>query len=166
MFEPAPTPEARLTSQVLSCLDEHRVTAGFGALACGADILVAEALLSRSAQLHIHLPFSQDRFAETSVSIGGEAWLPRYQDCFSRATSVSIVATETRSNPYIAASRAAMAAARARDPQALQISLFDGADADADVGTGSDIADWKSLGGRTIIIPTSSSLRLPKRRTP
>ncbi|MEM6587431.1 MAG: hypothetical protein AAF641_03205 [Pseudomonadota bacterium] len=162
MFETAQAEEARLTSQIMACLEEHGITAGFGALACGADILVAETLLRRSAELHVLLPFSPERFAETSVTIGGKGWLPRYQDCLKRATSVRTIPMEPDTNPYVAASQSAMAAALAQDPQALQISLFDGMDADSDVGTGSDIAHWKSLGGRTIIIPTGPNLRLPQ----
>ena len=33
---------------------------GYGQLACGADILIAEALLDRGGELHVVLPFAEE----------------------------------------------------------------------------------------------------------
>ena len=41
---------------------------GFGALAAGADILIAEALHRAGAELHVILPYPVDRFRELSVA--------------------------------------------------------------------------------------------------
>ena len=60
---------------------------GYGSLASGADILVAEALLDAGAELHVVLPFGADEFEETSVAPAGPEWaapLPRV----SRASGV------------------------------------------------------------------------------
>lgn len=35
--------------------------------ACGTDLLFAEAMLERGAKVHLHLPFSEERFIEESV---------------------------------------------------------------------------------------------------
>jgi len=51
---------------------------GFGALAAGADILIAEALHKAGADLHITLPYSVDRFRELSVTPFGEHWVNRF----------------------------------------------------------------------------------------
>jgi hypothetical protein len=62
--------------------------AGFGALAAGADIIVAEALLALGADLHIILPSPVDIFREASVSPFGEAWETRFDHVMGEAVSV------------------------------------------------------------------------------
>ncbi|MEO8847578.1 MAG: adenylate/guanylate cyclase domain-containing protein, partial [Casimicrobiaceae bacterium] len=61
--------------------------------ACGADITFIEAALDIGAEVNIVLPFDRVEFARTSVAIGGEAWVGRYQRALHRATRV-IMATE------------------------------------------------------------------------
>ena len=48
----------------------------YGSLASGADIMWAEALLARGAELHIVLPFVRDAFIQSSVASSGP-WLGR-----------------------------------------------------------------------------------------
>src|SRR4051794_4387673 len=62
---------------------------GYGALANGGDILCAEELLRRGAELHVVLPFARDEFVETSVGDGGEAWIKRFDACMERAHSIT-----------------------------------------------------------------------------
>jgi hypothetical protein len=62
--------------------------AGFGALAAGADIIVAEALLSLGADLHIILPCPVDIFREASVTPFGEAWEARFDHLMGEAATV------------------------------------------------------------------------------
>jgi hypothetical protein len=62
--------------------------AGFGALAAGADIIVAEALLALGADLHIILPCPVDVFREASVSPFGEAWEARFDHVIGEAATV------------------------------------------------------------------------------
>ncbi len=67
---------------------------GYGALAAGSDILIAEALIEQGAELHIVLPLIPSAFRAQSVAPFGEAWLPRYDRIFELATSVTIVAAD------------------------------------------------------------------------
>jgi hypothetical protein len=62
--------------------------AGFGALAAGADIIVAEALLALGADLHIILPCPVDIFREASVSPFGGAWEARFDYLMGEAATV------------------------------------------------------------------------------
>jgi tetratricopeptide (TPR) repeat protein len=62
--------------------------AGFGALAAGADIIVAEALLMQGSDLHVILPSAVDVFREASVSPFGEAWEARFDHVIGEATTV------------------------------------------------------------------------------
>jgi adenylate cyclase len=52
---------------VRSILDEADVLIAYGPLACGADILIAEAVLERGGELHVVLPFAEEDFIKTSV---------------------------------------------------------------------------------------------------
>src|SRR5262249_909104 len=60
--------EARVASEVATLLDRHGVGFGYGSLASGADILFAEALLARGAELHAVLPFEREEFKAVSVA--------------------------------------------------------------------------------------------------
>jgi hypothetical protein len=48
----------------------HNVGFVYGALACGADIILAETALKLGTEFEAVLPFSTERFIETSVRIG------------------------------------------------------------------------------------------------
>lgn len=64
---------------------------GYGALAAGADILIAEALIARGAELHLVLPVLPAAFRARSVVPYGAAWLPRFDRLFEQTASVTIV---------------------------------------------------------------------------
>jgi hypothetical protein len=65
---------------------------GFGALAAGADILIAEALVERGAELHVILPVIASAFRAQSVEPYGAAWASRFDRLFELAASVTVVA--------------------------------------------------------------------------
>lgn len=66
---------------------------GYGALAAGADILIAEALVARGAELHVVLPVTSSAFRRQSVAPFGDEWLSRFDQLFQQAASVRVVAT-------------------------------------------------------------------------
>ena len=92
--------EADVTARMTALLQERDVGFGYGSLAAGADILFAEALLARRAQLHVLLPFRPDDFIRESVRPAGEQWVavsrhasPKPSRCATRprmSTSVTI----------------------------------------------------------------------------
>ena len=69
--------------------------AGYGALASGADILCAEALLAAGAELHAVLPFAIDDFIDTSVADSGAQWVTRFHRCLDAAASVTVATDDT-----------------------------------------------------------------------
>ena len=69
---------------------------GYGALAAGADILIAEALIDVGAELHLILPVFSSAFRAQSVAPYGKAWLPRFDRLFEQAASVTVAATGDR----------------------------------------------------------------------
>lgn len=52
---------------------------GFCSLACGSDILFAEAMASMNREVNILLPFNVRDFIEISVRFAGEDWVSRFQ---------------------------------------------------------------------------------------
>lgn len=69
---------------------------GYGALAAGADILIAEALIENGAALHLILPVMSSAFRAQSVAPYGAAWLPRFDSLLEQAASVAVVSAGER----------------------------------------------------------------------
>jgi class 3 adenylate cyclase/tetratricopeptide (TPR) repeat protein len=65
-----------VSAAILAELDTLNVTIGVCSVACGSDILFAEHVLARSAELHVLLPYERNDFYGTSVDFGlsGKEW--------------------------------------------------------------------------------------------
>ncbi len=157
MFAADPAAEARLKPQIDRMLAEEEIGFAFGALACGADLLVAEAALARGIALHVVLPFEEADFLDQSVLPGGESWEARYRACLARAASLTL-ASEVGyfGDPaqFGYGSRMAMGLARLRahhlGAETVQIAIWDGEPAGGPAGTGADVAAWTGHGGRSL----------------
>ncbi len=57
---------------------------GFCSLACGADILFAEAMLEAGAKINVYLPFNKDDFIETSIGFAGDQWVKRFESIINQ----------------------------------------------------------------------------------
>ena len=75
-FPNTPRLVAAVKAAVARRLADLNVQVGFCSLASGGDILFAEAVLERKAELHLVLPFDRADFQRTSVTFGqpGGAW--------------------------------------------------------------------------------------------
>jgi hypothetical protein len=62
-----PAREAKLADRIDAALQNQRIGFAYGALAAGADILIAERLLASGAELNILLPFDERDFIAQSV---------------------------------------------------------------------------------------------------
>jgi len=174
MFGADPSAEAPIRAALDLLLDEEGIGFAYGALACGADILVAEALLDRGVELHVVLPFEEEDFLLQSVRPGGEGWEARYRACRDRAASIvyaSPMAFFGNPAQYGYASRTAMGLARLRAEhlaaEAVQIAIWDGVAVDGPAGTGADVASWAAAGERTRIVdpgPVERGLERPAPR--
>jgi tetratricopeptide (TPR) repeat protein len=80
-----------LDEKIAAVLSEEKVGFGYGALAAGADIIVAEALLARGAELHAVLPGGAEAFASVSVDPFGKPWRKRFDALLGRAATVRAV---------------------------------------------------------------------------
>ncbi len=146
-------------------VEEHQVGFGYGALACGADILFAEALLANGAELHVVLPFGEDEFKRVSVAPGGPGWIERFDECRRRATTV----THATRGEYLGddslfaySSCVAMGQALIRaaflTASVTQVVVWDEQPTESDAGTAVDVAVWRTTGNPTHVIPIPGSV--------
>jgi len=77
--------------KISDLIQRHDIGFGYGALAAGADIVIAEGLLEEGAELNVVLPASVESFAERSVHLFGSSWVSRYESCLDRAHSITIL---------------------------------------------------------------------------
>lgn len=87
-----------LKTDISEAIQSNDIGFGYGALAAGSDILIAETLLSEGAELHVILPVDPKSFQEFSVTPFGKSWSKRFHKCLAKATSVRIL-TETQTWP-------------------------------------------------------------------
>ena len=159
--------EKAIADSIRAILAESDVLVGYGQLACGADILVAEALLERGGELHVVLPFEEEDFIKSSVAIGGREWVARYERARNAASSVTF-ATEMRwvnddqQFSYCAKLVMGLAQLRASVMQAatFQLAVWDRAPTAAIAGTAAHCAEWAELGGESRVI------EVPRQRPP
>jgi class 3 adenylate cyclase len=136
----------------------------YGSLASGADIMWAEALLARGAELHIVLPFVRGAFIESSVASSGPTWVDRFDRCLRSAFNVTY-ATDNAFVPDDALFRYAgelamgLALLRARylDADVRQLAVWDGKPDLGDAGTALDVATWRATRRAVSVIPTGPS---------
>ncbi|HST35336.1 MAG TPA: adenylate/guanylate cyclase domain-containing protein [Allosphingosinicella sp.] len=159
MFAADPEAETRLKAEAGAIMAEEEVGFAFGALACGSDLILAEAALERGIQLHIVLPFAEEDFLAQSVRPGGEGWEARFRavrDAAARITFASEIEFFGDPVQYSYASRMAMGMARLRAEhlvgEAIQLAIWDGEPSNGPAGTGADVDAWAKHGGRARII--------------
>lgn len=84
----------KIERQIRAIIDRERIGFGYGALAAGADIVIAEALLEKGAQLHLILPTPVPLFRRASVARFGNVWARRFDGVLESAATVRSVAKE------------------------------------------------------------------------
>jgi hypothetical protein len=159
-----PAFELAVTQAIRDHLAERQAGIGYGALACGSDILFAEALLDRGAELNVVLPYPAERFIEASVRRGGREWIERFRRCRERATSFTTTSSEIELSDdcaieYASAVAMGLAVTRARFLGAAveQVAVWDGqpSPTPAPAGTEADMRRWAAAGhpAHTIACP-------------
>lgn len=89
MFRPDATAERIMAGRIDAILADRDIRIGFGSAAAGADLLVAEALLRRGAELNLVLPFAEADFVEESVLPFGDGWQARFKAIMANAHSIT-----------------------------------------------------------------------------
>ena len=150
-----------ISPKIRTVLQDERVGFGFGALAAGADILVAEALLEQGAELHVVLPAPPALFRETSVAPFGADWVARFDRVLKAADTLRSVEADSAPTSSLAlqlASSVAMGSAVMQADvlmtEAVQLVILD-RDVPAQGRPGSSnwiSSNWESAGRRQRVI--------------
>jgi len=146
-----------LKTEISETIQIQDIGFGYGALAAGSDILIAEAILEEGGELHVNLPVSRDLFLKTSVEPYGMSWVPRFNACLEQAISISIVSPESSKSVSFSESQASLASmgAAIRRSESLsvpcqQFLIWDGET--GVTGTAADAKKWDVTGRPRIVI--------------
>lgn len=167
MFNAGSDAEVALAQRVRDELERLDISVGYGPLACGADIVIAEALLERGAELNVVLPFAEEDFIAVSVDCGGPDWLARFEACRDGATSVNFATPgayvgDDNQFAYNTLFAMGLAALRAQEMNcsAFQLAVvsdsFKSFSTTGIAGTQADMRLWQSLGRETVVIPAGA----------
>ncbi|HKM72072.1 MAG TPA: TRAFs-binding domain-containing protein [Stellaceae bacterium] len=150
------TQAAALEPRIDAVLSGNQAGVGFGSLASGADIVIAEALLRRGADLELVFPFRLDEFCEISVRPAGKSWIERFERCLARARSRTFATDDSYlGDEYLFTYTTwlgiglALQRAQSLDTEARRLAIWDGGGAGGQLGaagTAVDIGLWHSLG--------------------
>jgi len=161
---------AMLTRQIDDVLSAHNIGFGFGALAAGSDILIAERLIARGADLHVMLPMSREAFCAASVEPWAEDWAERFEACLEAAVSVQEASDITGRYDPIAntlASELSMGAAvlnaRLLESTAVQLLIADDAAGPFGMGkeTARDGVTWRAAGRAQYVLRWPRQIKTP-----
>jgi len=152
-----------VATAIRATLDKLNAKVGYCSLACGGDILFAEAMLARGAELHVVLPFSQHDFRRTSVDFGQDgrewrSWRQRFDDILDKVEqeSTTRVRYATR-EPYLGSDELfgftnsmlqglAVLRSRERASESTAVALIDRLSEGKTGGTAHFVATWTTAG--------------------
>ncbi|MFN0024418.1 MAG: tetratricopeptide repeat-containing protein, partial [Parvularculaceae bacterium] len=146
-----------LVDAIDAFLERTDIASAFGALAAGADIIIAERLLKAGIALNIQLPLAPDAFLARSVAPYGDGWRQRFIACIEAAQTVDWNRS-TRIGPaaYRLGSRVSMGKAigQARTLDAAVHGFFAVRRIDAEQGSVSleNAQHWRDLGLATELV--------------
>jgi len=147
---------ATLAPRIDALLSQHDVGVGFGSLASGADIVIAEALLKRGADLELVFPFRLDEFRDISVRPAGGSWVQRFESCVRQARSKTFATDDSYLGDeylftYTSGLGIGLSLQRAQslDTEARLLAVWDGGGPGGQsggAGTAVNVGLWHSLG--------------------
>jgi tetratricopeptide (TPR) repeat protein len=165
-FDPKVVRREHLDEKIAAVLKDENVGFGYGALAAGADIIIAEALLARGAEFHAVLPGGVEAFAAVSVNPFGKAWRRRFDAVLAGAESVRPVrplGTAPNSAMIGLADEVAMGAAlmngRRLESSAVQLLVLDSVAETGNGASGRSREMWAAGGWRQRILTAPRETR-------
>lgn len=153
--------DTTLAREIAEIVARERIGFAYGALAAGADLIIAEALLAEGCELRLVLPASPELFREASVARFGGDWAARFDACLAQADHLRWLDNggpsqlDVRIAAEIAMGVAAIEAARLHT-EAVQVVVLGGADREPGASAWMGEA-WGRAGRRrqTLIHPRS-----------
>lgn len=161
----------RVASEIRAIVSRERIGYGFGSLAAGADLMIAEAILDQRGELEVVLPFDRDEFLAVSVRPNGAEWVDRFEQVLSRASKVHFVTEDAylghdelfNYTSHLAIGHARLHAQRL-GAELCQVAVWDGQPPRPQdlAGTAFDIAKGKQIGLQQHIIASRSEAASPE----
>ncbi len=148
----------RLHIELSDIIQKQDIGFGYGALAAGSDILIAEALLAEGAELHVILPCDEASFITQSVAPFGQIWMDRYQSCRDQAASVTPLSSaaswpdpvQNRMTGHVAMGQAVLRAQTLAAPT-MQLLIWN--ENSGHSYTATHAGDWAETGREQVIVP-------------
>ena len=169
--------EDHVRARIGAFLDTHEISAAFGSLASGTDIMVAEACIAREKDLGIVLPFQRQDFIRESVERSGPGWVERFEKCMAWVERRSVrgggAITYATDGAYLNddslftycahfAMGLAMVRARNLDAGLRMLAVYDSKGGHG-VGTDGNIEMWRGFNLPVEIISVAGNGKPPKR---
>ena len=154
-----PQLEPAVAGAIAHAIEEGDFGFGYCAAACGADILFAERMLARGAELDVVLPFRREDFVATSVAFAGGDWVSRFERVLARAASVSYGVEESHLGDdvlyaYAAELSVGLAALRAAqlETEPVLLAVAEPEDEGKIGGTAGNVRRWQAQGRRAVVL--------------
>lgn len=146
-----------LSISISDTIQKQDIGFGFGALAAGSDILIAESLLREGAELHLVFPVNIETFLSQSVLPFGRAWRPRFEACLEQASSIDILSSsqnwpDPNLNRFAGQIAMGQAVLRAKSLSALTGQLLIWNAQAKKTNTAIHAQDWEISGRQQIIL--------------
>lgn len=161
----ANTKESDLKNRIADTVQSHDIGFGFGSLAAGSDILIAETLLEEGGELHVVIPVAEDVFLQKSVAPFGERWIKRYKDCRAKAASFVVMSeftdwpnTQLDNHAALACMGAAIRQGELLSVPSAQLLVWD--ETSSDSVTDHHASVWAKSGRPGYIVPFTGN-RIP-----
>jgi class 3 adenylate cyclase len=146
--------------KIRSRLDGMDARIGYSSAASGSDILFLEAMLERSGEIHVVLPFHLESFKKVSVDVDAHhEWGKRFDRIIERAASVTCASpNESSGSPagFEYANRLLMGLAtlkaRILDTRLQPLAVWNGLPGDGPGGTASCVEGWQKSGHAVDVI--------------
>jgi len=159
-----------LSARVAELIAAERIGFAFGALAAGADMVIAEAAIDAGAELHVILPGHRADFVSRSVAPFGDQWERRFAELIEQAETVREVVTGFGAVDHAAVAladtmamgSAAMQAGLLQSEAVQLIVTAEDADAGAGDNTGRVSQRWLAAGRRQLRATVPAIATMPE----
>jgi class 3 adenylate cyclase/tetratricopeptide (TPR) repeat protein len=158
--------EVIVRAKIEENLDFLGATCGYSSAACGTDIIFLEVMAARGCETHVFLPFSKEKFIQSSVRREGLDWEARFEKVLDQATSVHYVTSEgyygddslfTFCNDVMLGFAAMRARGLDEEPNLL---LFWDGNSGQEGGTGEVAESWRRTFNEPIVISAEEVLHM------
>ncbi len=166
--------EGRVRLEVETRLNQFNALVGFSSLACGADMIFAEAILDRGGEINIVLPFGKEDFKLASVDfIPGTDYGERFERILNNAATVTVLdemGAPSDAAAYEYCNQVLMGLALLKGHflglDVIRFSVWDGLQGAGRGGTEHFVRFWNERDTSVEVVPLDTLVREGSRKSP